>query len=118
MPKPLIQFSNVKSAVKTNQMFNYIPKNTNNNFTTYKEGDLQPSNIFPNGGVFNNINNHPNKYNPFIEGLPVDEYNAIGTNFNITKPFFNPENSQLPDLIKIGHQNSKISHIIGTSIYK
>ena len=117
MISPLVKFPDVKNAVRTNQINNYLPRNTNNNYTSYNEGDLNPTSIFPNGGVYNNIGVKPYNYNPFIMGTNIDEHNPIGTNFKISRPFFNNEDDKLPDLISIGHQNSKIARIIGTSIY-
>jgi len=115
---PLINFTDIKNAIRTNQVQNYIPKHTDNNYTLYMEGNLQPTNIFPSGGVFNNINNHPNKYTPFVNpNLEVDHYNPIGTNMKISKPLFYDENIVLPNLIGVGHKNSKVARIIGTAMY-
>lgn len=117
MISPLVRFPDVKNAIRTNQINNYLPRNTNNNYTSYNEGDLNPTNIFPNGGVYNNVNTKPYSYNPFIEGLPVDYYNPIGTNMKISSPLFHPEDDRLPDLISVGLKNSKNAKIIGTAIY-
>ena len=114
----LIHFADIKNAIRTNQIQNYIPKHTDNNYTLYMEGNLQPSNIFPGLGFYNNINNHPNKYTPFVNpNLPVDYYNPIGTNMKISKPLFYDENIVLPDLIGVGLKNSHNARIIGTAMY-
>jgi hypothetical protein len=71
-------------------------------------GDLNPTSIFPSGGVFNNINQTPNKYTPFVNpNLEVDHYNPIGTNMKMISPLFFDENVVLPDLVGVGLKNSK-----------
>ena len=117
MSSPLNNHSKISNAINTNQMFNYIQKNTNNNLLTYHYNDLQPSNIYPNGGVFNNMRINPYQNNPFTKGLPIDYFNPIGTNYKISKPLFNREDDVLPDLIQIGINNSKNARMIGTAIY-
>jgi len=108
----------ITSAIKNNLILNYIYKNNDLNLQTdYINNDLQPTNIFPNKGVVNNMDKKNYNDPTFEVGIP-DYYNALNTTMVKNKPLFNREDDILSDTINVGlNAPFKTARIIGTSSY-
>lgn len=107
----------ITSAIRNNQIQNYIFQHANNNTTTYENGDLQPTHILPDKGPVNNITRKNYNDPTFENGIP-DIYNPIDTYEGLTsKPLFYDEDDRLPDLITAGRASTKIAKTIGTATY-
>jgi hypothetical protein len=106
----------ITSAIKNNQILNYIYKKADNLHTDIGVNP-NPSYIFPDKGAINNMNKKSYNDNIFEVGIP-DYYNAVGTTMTTSKPLFNNEDNVLSDTINVGlNANVKTARIIGTSIY-
>jgi len=106
----------ITSAIKNNQIQNYIYKKADNLHTDIGVNP-NPSYIFPDKGAINNMERKTYNDPTFEVGIS-DYYNNIGKTMTTSKPLFNREDDILSDTIKVGlNAPVKTARIIGTSIY-